>query len=127
LEHLREQTRRWIEAVCAIYHVPECNLRLLILGGEAYDRATAARELVESQGMVLVNSHGTPRANPALAIARDASLMFARLVRSAGLLDAPSVAQPPAPAPGITSSPRGRARKQCKSKRERQRDGHETC
>jgi len=88
-KHLRAPTAAWFRRVVAGYDLDEHHVRLLTLAGEAFDRASEARELVEAEGIVFSNRFGELRAHPAVAIERDSRIGFARLVRQLDLADEP--------------------------------------
>lgn len=96
--HLAEPTRKWFLAVIRDYQLEEHHVRLLTLAGEAFDRATQARQLIERDGLVVpTGAEGGLKAHPAIAIERDSRLAFARLLRELDLdTDAPSETRPPA-------------------------------
>ena len=86
--HLLPDTRRWFTSVATTYHLEPHHLRLLQLAAESWDRCEQARKLIAQEGLT-VPSGG--RAHPAIAIERDSSLAFARLIRELDL-----DAEPPA-------------------------------
>jgi phage terminase small subunit len=55
------------------------------MAGEAFDRATEARETIEAEGTYFKDRFGCPKAHPAVAVERDARVLFARLVRELDL------------------------------------------
>ena len=63
----------------------EHHVRLLILACECWDEGEAARKAIAKNGMTYVDRFGSPKARPEIAIARDARIGFARLVRELGL------------------------------------------
>ena len=96
--HLSPETQKWWRLVCEEYSLEPHHLRLLQLAGEAWDRAQAAREIIATAGLVVMDDRKNPRAHPAVAIEKDARTAFARLVRELDLdTEAPpSTARPPA-------------------------------
>jgi hypothetical protein len=92
--HLRPATRRWIEHVREHWVLDQHHDRLLVLAGEAFDRATAAREAIDKHGITYTDRFGAPRTRPEVAVERDARLAFARLLRQLDL-DAPGVPSSP--------------------------------
>jgi phage terminase small subunit len=52
---------------------------------EAHDRATEATETIEAEGAYYQDRFGCPKAHPAVAVERDARVLFARLVRELDL------------------------------------------
>jgi phage terminase small subunit len=63
----------------------EHHVRLLTLAATAWDRAAAAREVIDREGAVYVDRFGQPKARPEIAIERDAVTALARLVRELDL------------------------------------------
>ena len=74
----------WNEAVRAYAFEPH-HLRLLQAACEAWDRSQLARQAVAADGLTFKDSSGNLKANPAVAIERDARTLFARLVRELNL------------------------------------------
>jgi phage terminase small subunit len=64
------------------------------MAGEAWDRATQAREALAEHGLTYTDRYGGPKARPEVAIERDSRIGFARLLRELGIDD---VEQPSAP------------------------------
>jgi hypothetical protein len=91
---LRPPTRRWVEHVRDGWALDEHHEKLLLLAGEAFDRATAAREAIDTHGMTYIDRFGAPRTRPEVRIENDSRLAFARLVRQLDL-DAPGVPSSP--------------------------------
>lgn len=88
-KHLAAATRRWFEEVCSAFVLESHHLRLLALAGETWDRVQEARAALEEHGLTFEDRFGQPRARPEVAVARDGSILFARLVRELGLDDTP--------------------------------------
>jgi phage terminase small subunit len=88
----------WVEGVAKTYALEEHHLKLLVLAGEAFDRAAEAREAISKHGTTYVDRFNQPRARPEVAIARDASIAFARLLRELAL----DVAAPDPRPPGLS-------------------------
>jgi phage terminase small subunit len=84
-KHLRPLTRRWFASVVDGYELEPHHVRLLTMACEAWDRCSAARAIIDSEGMTFTDKFGQPRARPEIAIERDARLAFARLVRELDL------------------------------------------
>lgn len=59
--------------------------RLLTLACEAWDRGRDAGEAVARDGAFYVDRHGATRPHPGLAVQRDATMTFARLLRELDL------------------------------------------
>ena len=88
--HLRRPTRAWWREGVADYHLEAHHERLLTMAGEAFDRATEARETIEAEGAYFKDRIGCPKAHPAVAVERDARVLFARLIRELDLDGEPS-------------------------------------
>ena len=52
---------------------------------ECFDRATAARQMVEKDGLALADRFGQLKAHPATVIERDAKMAMLRALRALGL------------------------------------------
>lgn len=79
--HLTVRTRRWWAAVEATFDLEEHHRKLLTMAGEHWDRAAAAREAIAAHGLTFTDRYGAPRERPEIRIARDSTVLFARLVR----------------------------------------------
>lgn len=88
-DHLEEATRQWWEQIAQEFELQSYHLRILTLAGEQWDRAQAAREIIASEGITYVDRFGQPKPRPEVAMARDASVCFARLMRELALDDDP--------------------------------------
>ena len=88
----------------------EHHLRLLQLACEAWDRAQAAREQLDRDGLTVPGREGGIRPHPCVAIERDARLAVARLVRELDLDTEPPVSERIAP-PALFSNRGRHARK----------------
>jgi phage terminase small subunit len=84
-KHLKKATRKWFESVMSHYELEEHHIRLLTLACEAWERAQEARVMLKKRGMVYIDRFNAPKARPEVAIERDASILFARLVRELDL------------------------------------------
>src|SRR5262245_6588010 len=78
--HLSPSASQWWQHTVATYALEEHHLRLLQLACEAWDRAQAAREQLERDGLTTSGREGL-KPHPAIAIERDSRLAVARLVR----------------------------------------------
>jgi P27 family predicted phage terminase small subunit len=87
---LSPSAAEWWKSTVGTYELDEHHLRLLQLCLEAWDRAQAARELLDRDGLTIRTDSGGLKAHPAVAIERDARLAVARLVRELDLdIEAP--------------------------------------
>lgn len=96
--HLRPPTAKWWCSVSQDYALEEHHSRLLTLAGEAFDRCTQAREILDREGIVTRTTDGAVKAHPCIGIERDSRLAFARILRELDLdVEPPSErARPPA-------------------------------
>jgi P27 family predicted phage terminase small subunit len=83
--HLSPSSKEWWLTTVETYVLQEHHLRLLQLVCEAWDRAQAARERVDREGLTVPGREGGLRPHPCIAIERDARLAVARLVRELDL------------------------------------------
>jgi P27 family predicted phage terminase small subunit len=70
--HLTKDAAAWWDSVVREYALEPHHLKLLQAGCEAWDRAQLARQAVASDGLTFVDGSGNLKANPAVAIERDA-------------------------------------------------------
>jgi phage terminase small subunit len=98
--HLRPPTQAWFRDVMEAYELEKHHIRLLTLACESWDRGELAREALAEHGMTFTDRFGAPHARPEVAVARDATIAFARLLRELDLdteqLPPPSGRRPPA-------------------------------
>jgi len=92
-KHLKPATRRWWSWANATFALEPHHLRLLTLAGEFWDRGEAARELIATEGLTFTDRFNCPREHPAVKIARDSGIAFARVIRELRL-DAGDVGEP---------------------------------
>ncbi len=83
--HLSEEAAAWWRAAVGAYSFEHHHLLLLRAAAEAWDRCQQARQAVADQGLTFSDAGGTIKANPAVAIERDARTLFARLIRELNL------------------------------------------
>jgi P27 family predicted phage terminase small subunit len=112
--HLSSSARLWWQTAVQTYVFQEHHLRLLQLVCEAWDRAQAARDLIDREGLTVPGREGGVRPHPAIAIERDARLAVARLVRELDLDTEPPVSERVAP-PALFSNRGRHARKDTSS------------
>jgi len=99
--HLRLATRHWWESVCSAYVLEEHHVRLLTLAAEAWDRAADARDAMAKDGTYIPGRYrGSLHVHPAVRVARQAALDFARLLRELDLDTEPPPDPPRPPTPG---------------------------
>ena len=80
VETLHPRARKWVERVFQGWEIPASEHPLVVMAGTALSRALEARELIEKDGLVLAGLHAS-KAHPAVPIERDATTMFARLLK----------------------------------------------
>jgi phage terminase small subunit len=83
--HLSAKARKFFRSVMTEFELEEHHLKLLTLACTAWDRAEAARLIVEKSGLTYNDRFGQPVSRPEIAIERDSRLAFARLLREIGL------------------------------------------
>ena len=94
--HLSLASQQWWRQIVEQYVLDAHHLRLLQLACESWDRKESARDVLESEGLTLMDRFAMPRARPEVAIERDSRLAFARLVRELALdVVEPEEARPP--------------------------------
>src|SRR4051812_8331849 len=91
--HLSEPARRLYADVLARYVLEAHHLAILTKALEAFDRAEAARVIVERDGLLVATRFGEVKASPAIAIERDARAAFMAGIKQLGL----DVEGPPPP------------------------------
>ena len=84
-DHLSDDATAWWWEVVRDYALEAHHLKLLQAACECWDRAQLARKAVAVDGLTFTDANGTIKANPAVAIERDARTLFARLVRELNL------------------------------------------
>ncbi len=103
--HLAEPTRAWWRSVAEDYTLEPHHIRLLTLAGEAWDRCSQARAVIEESGLTYTNRFGDPVLRPEVAVERDSRLAFARLIRELDLVVEPPD-EPWSRPPGLRSNRR---------------------
>ncbi len=103
-QHLRPETRRWWRHCVTEWPLEPHHLKLLTIAAESWDRLTAAREIIDRDGMTFLDRLGHPRPHPEIAIERDCKISFMRALRELDL----DLEPPAAPGrPRALSSNRG--------------------
>jgi|SRR5262249_5611179 len=83
-DHLSPQMKRWWTEVMEGYALESHHLRQLECACDAFDRMTAARELLLKEGLTVRTAHGS-KAHPAAAIERDSRAAFMVALRELDL------------------------------------------
>lgn len=97
-QHLSDDAAAWWREVNREFELEAHHLRLLTLAAEAWDRTRAAGDVIAKEGLTYEDRFGCPKARPEVAIQRDSTIAFARLLRELDLdLDGPAES-PRAPA-----------------------------
>jgi phage terminase small subunit len=98
-EHLSDVAKIWWKEFTDVFDFSQPNhQQSLRLAFEALDRARWAVESIEANGMVYIDRWGQPKARPEVAIARDNTVLFCRVLREMGLDVQPSDPRLPRPA-----------------------------
>jgi len=87
-KHLTKEASAFWTHVVSTYALEPHHLHLLQAACESWDRMQAAREAVATQGLTFTDNRGCIKANPAVAIEKDARIAFARLIRELDLDEA---------------------------------------
>jgi P27 family predicted phage terminase small subunit len=83
--HLSEAARTLYGAVTASYVLEPHHLAILTKALEAFDRAEAARVVIERDGILVTTRLGEVKPSPAVAIERDARTAFLAAIKQLGL------------------------------------------
>jgi P27 family predicted phage terminase small subunit len=95
--HLSRESAKWWREVTSTYELESHHLRLLTLACESWDRAQEARRRIADEGSYILDRYGVPRAHPAIAVERDSTVRFARILRELALdVSEPGEVRPPA-------------------------------
>jgi P27 family predicted phage terminase small subunit len=97
-KHLHDSGREYWQAVTGLFVLEDHHYAILQTACEALDRAAEARKEIERLGVLIVpESGGMARANPATRTEKDSMVLFLRAQQALGLdLDEPGpVGRPP--------------------------------
>jgi P27 family predicted phage terminase small subunit len=92
---LNADGKRVWRQVCTIYDLSPPEQRVLEAACLAWAQMKAASRAVEEYGVVVLDRYGSPKANPAVALERDARLAFVRCLRELRLEPPAEDARPP--------------------------------
>ena len=84
-QHLWPRTRRWWRLIVREWGLEEHEQRLLTVAAEAWEREQTARAVLAQEGMTYINRYGGPVARPEVGIARDAAVLFAKVMKDLDL------------------------------------------
>ena len=82
---LEPSTRKWITSLKKRFVLEDYHERLLILAGQAWDRAQQARRIIEKQGSILDDRWGQKKPHPSVQIEAQSMLNFSKLLRESGI------------------------------------------
>ena len=97
---LAETGRTFWQRIVGEFDLDSAALQLLAVACKQLDRIAESRALLAKETMVYVDRFGQPREHPAVSIERNASVVFARLVRELALDVEPPVDSRPPRRPG---------------------------
>ena len=103
-DHLEPATRVWFQQIATDYSLESHHVRILLTAAEMWDRASAARESVQENGVMVMDRYGCLKANPACEIERSSKTLFLKSLRELGL----DVEEPTAPRQKPLSTNAGR-------------------
>src|SRR4051794_32240918 len=78
--HLTAMTRAWLRHLLGTYSFSPSEWSLAVLGAEARDRAATARRQLGREGLTIVSRFGELKPHPCVAIARDSTALYSRLL-----------------------------------------------
>jgi phage terminase small subunit len=98
--HLSKASKAWWRQIVSDFELADWQHRILTSAGEAFDRATQAREQVDAEGLTVADRFGQRRPHPLLAVERDSRTAFLRATRELALevdgpVSSPVSARPP--------------------------------
>lgn len=106
-EHLSADAAAWWRDVVRDYSLETHHVRLLQAACESWDRMAQARRELDGHGaLTFTDERGVIRTHPAIAVERDSTIRFARLVRELDLDAGASAVAAPRP-PALVSNRRG--------------------
>lgn len=95
-QFLKTATRKWFNRLVKEYVFEERHLRILALAGQAWDRCTEIREILQIEGYQIEDRFGQNKAHPLLAEERSQAKLFSQLIRELGLdLEEPEIPRTP--------------------------------
>lgn len=92
---LNSATRKWITSLKRRYVLEDYHERLLILAGQAWDRAQQAARTIAADGQIQTDRFGQKKPHPSIQIEAVSMLNFAKLLRESGIdLERPDEPRP---------------------------------
>jgi hypothetical protein len=82
---LSPETAGWVRSVLRTWVLEPHHIKLLLLAAAHWDRVQNARRVILRDGAVFLDRFGQPKARPEIAIERDSSVVFSRLLRELAL------------------------------------------
>jgi P27 family predicted phage terminase small subunit len=84
--HLTKEGKRIFKAICSEYQIEDiAGLRILRIALESFDRAQAAREAIDREGMTIQDKFGQIKPHPLLPTERDSKAAFLSGLRALNL------------------------------------------
>lgn len=71
ITHLSPKMKKFYKKLSKIYSFEEFHLELLLRACESFDRAEQAREILEREGLTIVDRYGACKSHPAVKIEND--------------------------------------------------------
>ena len=96
---LKPPTKKWVKSIQEKWELDTHHDRLLVLAAQAWDRATEAASIVNTEGCVIRDRFDQKKAHPAIDVERQSMITFSRLLRELGLdlVDGPDNRPPTRP------------------------------
>ncbi len=82
---LEKETRVWVNGLISHYQFEERHIRILVLAGECWDRLSAIRTAIKSEGLIVKDRFDQAKAHPLLTTEKEQKKLFAQLIRELGL------------------------------------------
>src|SRR3974390_2630343 len=87
--HLSREARDWFRSVAETWELEPHHLKLLAMAAQTFDEVQQATAVVHRDGPITAMPSGAKRPHPALRIAQEGRVIFARLLRELDLDVAP--------------------------------------
>ena len=88
-KHLKAATKKWFSRIADEFVLEDHHQKILEAAATAWDEMEAARERVRVEGMTTTDRFDQVKPHPCVAIAHNAALRFAKLIRELGLDSTP--------------------------------------